>query len=129
MGAPDQEVKACGKKHNKEDWGPFLTRKLKEKEIENENEISLIIKIKNTLNWSARVKYTHYSQQLNTFQTFIDDIKAGRFNGKSTYTTNFEDILNGTLKANDWAGIDWENVYYLYQTIIKKLIYIEYLRQ
>lgn len=128
MGKPEQEVQACGKEHNKEDWKPFLTRKLKEKGIENENEINLIIKIKSILNWSARVKYTHYSQQLNTSQSFMKDIKDGRFNGKSTYTTNFENILNETLKVKDWAGIDWENVYYLYQTIIKQLIYLEYLR-
>ncbi len=58
MGKPEQVEQACGNKHNKEDWKTFLTRELKKKGIENENEINLIIKIKNTLNWSARVKYT-----------------------------------------------------------------------
>ena len=128
LGRPEQEIQSCGKEHNKEDWKPFLTRELKKKGIENENEINLIIKIKNTLNWSARVKYTHYAQQLNTSQLFMKNIKNGRFNGQSTYTTNFENILNGKLKEKDWAGIDWENVYYFYQTIIKRLIYIGYLK-
>ena len=128
LGRPEQEIQSCGKEHNKEDWKSFLTRELKKKGIENENEINLIIKIKNTLNWSARVKYTHYAQQLNTSQLFMKDIKNGRFNSQSTYTTNFENILNGKLKEKDWAGIDWENVYYFYQTIIKRLIYIEYLK-
>jgi hypothetical protein len=128
LGRPEQEIQSCGKKHNKENWKSFLTRELIKKGIENENEINLIIKIKNTLNWSARVKYTHYAQQLNTSQLFMKDIKNGRFNGQSTYTTNFENILNGKLKEKDWAGLDWENVYSFYQTIIKRLIYIEYLK-
>lgn len=129
LGKPEQEILACGMEHNKEDWKPFLTKKLKEKGIENENEIDLIIKIKSILNWSARVKYTHYAKQLNTWQKTLEEIKAGTlFSGKSEYTTNFDDILNNTLKVKDWSGIDWENVYYLYQIIIKQLIYIEYLR-
>ncbi len=129
LGKPEQEVQACGKKHNKEDWKPFLTRRLQEKGIINENEIDLIIKIKSILNWSARIKYTHNAKQLNTWQKTLEEIKAGtHFSGKSEYTTNFDDILNNTLKAKDWAGIDWENVYYLYQVIIKQLIYLEYLR-
>ncbi|MBN2286162.1 MAG: hypothetical protein JXI43_06920 [Tissierellales bacterium] len=128
LGRPEQEIQSCGKEHNKEDWKSFLTRELKEKGIENEHEINLIIKIKNTLNWSARVKYTHYAQQLNTSQLFMKDIKNGRFDGQSTYTTNFENILNGKLEEKDWAGIDWENIYFFYQTIIKRLIYIEYLK-
>ena len=128
LGRPEQEIQSCGKEHNKEDWKPFLTRELKNTGIENENEINLIIKIKKTLNWSARVKYTHYAQQLNTPQLIMKNIKNGRFEGQSTYTTNFENILNGKLKEKAWTGIDWENVYYFYQTIIKRLIYIGYLK-
>lgn len=129
LGKPEQEVQACGKEHNKEDWKPFLIRKLQEKGIESKNEIDLIIKIKSILNWSARVKYTHDAKQLNTWHKTLEEIKAGtHFSGKSEYTTNFDDIVNNTLKVKDWAGIDWENVYYLYQIIIKQLIYLEYLR-
>jgi hypothetical protein len=129
LGKPEQEVRSCGERHNKEDWKPFLKRKLQEKGIEDEQEVDLIIKIKSILNWSARVKYTHHAKQLNTRQKTLEEIKAGtHMKGKSEYTTNFEDILNNTLKVKDWAGIDWENVCYLYQIIIKQLIYIEHLK-
>jgi hypothetical protein len=128
LGTPEEEIQSCGKKHFKEEWKPFLIQKLKEKGIEDENDIGLIIKIKNILNWSARVKYTHYSKQLNTWRKTLEEIRYGtHFSGESEYTTNFDDILNNTLKVKDWAGIDWYNVCFLYQAIIKQLIYLEYL--
>jgi hypothetical protein len=127
LGTPDEEKQSCGKRHFKEEWKSFLTRKLKEKGIEDENDIDLIIKIKNILNWSARVKYTHYSKQLNTWQKTLDEIRYGAHSNEgSEYTTKFDDILNNTLKVKDWAGIDWDNVCFLYQVIIKHLIYLEY---
>jgi hypothetical protein len=36
-------------------------------------------------------------------------------------------MCNNTLKVKNWAGIDWDNVCFLYQAIIKQLIYLEYL--
>jgi len=129
LGTPEEEVLSCGKRHYKEDWKPFLTKKLKEKGISNE-EANLIIKIKNILNWSARVKYTHYSKQLSTWQKTLEEIKTGNLHeGKSEYTTDFEKIMNKTLKTKNWTGLDWENVYYLYQTIVKQLIFQEYFKE
>ncbi len=127
VGKPEEEKQACGKNHFKEEWKPFLTRKLRDRGFEN-NDIDLMIKIKNTLNWSARVKYTHYSKQLNTWQKTIEELKTGAhfMSGKSEYRTNFNDILDNSLKVKDWAGIDWESVYFIYQIIIKRLIYSEY---
>ncbi len=126
LGTPEEEIQSCGKKHFKEDWKPFLARKLKEKGIGDDKNIDLIIKIKNKLNWSARVKYTHYSKQLDTWKKTLEEIKYGtHFSEKSEYKTNFDDILSNTLKVKDWAGIDCDSVYYLYQVIIKQLIFLE----
>ena len=129
LGKPEEEFLACGQKHSKETWDQFITKKLIEKGITDKNEIDLIIKIKKILNWSARVKYTHYSQQLNTWQKTIEEIKTSNpYNGKSEYTTDLKKILDNTLKIEDWTGLDWENVYFLYQTIIKQLLFLEYFK-
>lgn len=130
VGKPKEKILSCGKSHFEEDWRPFLEKKLKEKGIQDMNEIALILKIKNTLNWAARVKYTHSCEQFNSNQKSLEEIKTGNhFTGKSEYTTNFADILSGALKVNDWAGLDWENVYQLYSIIIKRLIYLEYFQK
>ena len=127
VGKPEEGKQACGKNHLKEEWKPFLTRKFGDRGFEN-NDIDLMVKIKTTLSRAARVKYTHFSKQLNTWQKSLEELKTGSqfMNGKSEYTTNFNDILDNTLKVKDWSSLDWDNVYNLYQVIVKRLIYSEY---
>ena len=107
----------------------FEEAELTEKGLTNEDENSLIIKIKTMLNRGSRVKYIHHSAQLNTWQKTIEEIKTGNCHHKDkhTYTTNFEDILKEELKIDEWSALDWENVFSLYQTIIKRIIFSEYL--
>ncbi|MBU2523603.1 hypothetical protein KKG71_00215 [Patescibacteria group bacterium] len=129
-GKPGSEPCAkCKRDKYNEDWGEFLKRKLTEKGLTNEDENSLIIKIKTMLNRGSRVKYIHHSAQLNTWQKTIEEIKTGNCHhkDKQTYTTNFEDILKEELKIDEWSALDWENVFSLYQTIIKRIIFSEYL--
>jgi hypothetical protein len=52
------------------------------------------------------VTLSSYSKQLNTWGKTLEEIRYGtHFSGESEYTTNFDDILNNTLKVKDWAGI------------------------
>lgn len=127
LGQPKSEqCLTCERDRYVEEWRAFLSRTLKEKGIADEKYITLIIKIKNTLH-SARCKYVHRSDHLNIRQKYIEEIKTGHYSGQSEYTTNFDDILK--KDAKNWASIDWENAYRLYQHIVKQLIYLEYLNQ
>lgn len=121
MGTPEQEKLACGKYHYKEEWRPFLERKLAEKEIRGKNEIDLIIQIKNSLNREARVKYAHNSKQMNVWEKTLEDCKTGN------HTTG-EFVVANIIKKRNKTGQDWENLYYTYLTIIKLLIYLEYFK-
>jgi len=118
----------CGIEKNEETWNVFLVRELTKKGFINNEEIELIIKIKTLLNRGARVKYVHNSEQLNTWKKTIEEIKTGNYHYKDqqTYTTDFNKIIKEELKMENWAAIDWENVFYLYQIIIKRIIFAEF---
>jgi hypothetical protein len=103
-----------------------MTRKLKDLGVED-SEIKFILKIKKTLNKAARVKYVHNSSHLNTSEKMIQDIKNGcHYDGQNYYTTDFDKILK--MNVDKWAAIDWLNVFNCYQNIVKKLIYISFLK-
>lgn len=119
----------CKRDRYVEEWKPYLTKRLSEKGIISQNEIDLMITIKMLLNNQSRVRYIHHSSQLNTWQKTLHEIKTGDYHhkGEESYSTNLDDILTKRLKANSWSGLDWENVYSLYGTLVKRLIFFEYL--
>jgi hypothetical protein len=109
-----------------EHWQIFLERELANTGVKK-NRIDLIIKIFKGINVEARIPYTHLAKQFDPWRKIQEEIETGNhFSGQTKYETNFDDILNNVLKIKKWAGIDWENVYCLYQIIIKELICIKY---
>ena len=128
LGEPKRErCVGCGIDRYIETWQNFQKRRLKEKGIEDEKDIDLIIKIKDTLNHVARVKYIHRSQGLDTWRKLLQEISNGtHFHSNSPYKTNLEDILS--VDYDKWAAIDWDNIYIFYQYIVKLLIYLEYFK-
>jgi len=128
LGVPNsKQCDKCGKDRYIETWQNFQKRRLKEKGIEDKKDIDLIIKIKNTLNNVARVKYIHSSQGLDTWQKLLREITDGTHSrGNSVYSTNLNNILS--VDSNKWTSIDWDNIYIFYQYIVKLLIYLEYFK-
>ncbi len=127
-GTPEQKEMACGKPHLTEEWRLFLTRKLKELGMLDDEEINFAIKIKNTLNWSARVGYIHRSEHMDTWQKTMEELRSGSlYGGQSEYTTDLKKVLDGSFKPDDWTGMDWDNIYFVYQILVKRLIFLKYL--
>jgi hypothetical protein len=133
LGKP--KVNKCDKCHTDkyiEEWPVYLHRKLNRYNTNiSEDEISLIIKVKTTLNRLARVKYIHHSEYLNTSEKMTADLLSGRYD-KKIYSSSvcYVPDLNGILKNNDkeWQSADWEHIFYIYQNIVKKVIYLMFLR-
>ncbi len=59
------------------------------------------------------------------------DLLSGRYD-KKVYSTSVYYVpdLNGILKKNDkeWQAADWDHIFYIYQNIVKKIIYLMFLR-
>ena len=125
----------CGMEKNIEPWDQYLTKKLNEYNTINQEEISLIIKVKTTLNSLARVKYIHHSKYLNTPEKMTADLLSGRYD-KKVYSKSVYYVpdLNGILKKKndkEWQAADaadWDHIFYIYQNIVKKIIYLMFLR-
>jgi len=113
----------CGMPRYVEDWDVFLEKRLKKYSITDPDDISLITKIKKTLNKVARVKYVHHSDYYNPneLRNIVADIQA---DGYSDYKFDINQVLAKQTKY--WRTIDWENVYAVYLVCVRNLIYTRY---
>ena len=113
----------CGMPRYVEDWDVFLEKRLKKYGITDPDDISLITKIKKTLNKVARVKYVHHSDYYNPneLRNIVADIQA---DGYSDYKFDINQVLAKQTKY--WRTIDWENIYVVYLVCVRNLIYTRY---
>jgi hypothetical protein len=114
----------CGLDKHVEDWDVFIGKRLKEYGFIDPDVISLIIKIRKTLNKAARVKYVHHSNYYNPRdpRNLIAEFSANE--GNSSYTTDIHQVLN--KQSNSWKAIDWENILFVYLLLERNLIYLKY---
>lgn len=119
----------CGLEHFKP-WKDFIEKRLQELGISDKQYIELFVKIHKLFNYDARINYIHYSKHLNLWQKTIEEIKnkSAHYYGMTSYSTDVDAILNDNLKIDQWSALDWENMYRVYQFIIRKLINIKYLQ-
>ncbi len=113
----------CGMSHYIEDWNAFLEKRLKRYGITDPDDISLITKVKKTLNKVARTKYVHHSDYYNPneLRNIVADMQTDEL---SDYQFDINQVLAKHPKY--WRTIDWENVYAIYQVCVRNLIYSKY---
>jgi hypothetical protein len=101
-----------------------MENSLREYGIINPDDIFLITKIRKTLNKVARVKYVHHSDYYNPHDP--RNILTSKSNNEVPTNNNLgiAQILNKPVKT--WTGIEWLNVYSIYEVIVQNLIYLKY---
>ena len=112
----------CGQNYSIEDWDQFMESHLKDYKLISPNDINLIKRIKKTLNAVARREYVHNAKYYDPSE--LQNLWVDLPEGQPSYTTDISQVLRQNTKS--WKGIDWTNIYVVYQLCVRNLIYSKY---
>jgi len=120
---PESQCKTCGKTYYTQEWKSYLAKELGKIGILSESDIDLIIKIKSVLNKSSRVKFVHASSQYSVWQETVKSFREGKFS-EDDENRDIGSILS--IPSDEWAPLNWQNIFGFYQNIVRLLIAKKY---
>jgi hypothetical protein len=133
IGEPSKKTVPCedGQCHYNDTWADHITKQLTHLGMKDVGEANFMVGMNKILNQPARIAFVHYAKQINTREKTMSELRAENRAHQTSlhateYTTDFGKIIDETFESKDWTGFDWENVFFVYGAIVKKIIYLKY---